>query len=206
MTMLFEKVSQNLDIDPYELAMLPMIRLSPDAEPSETYGACGSDKLDPSYFDIVNTGLWSYQLYTYLELLEQLFDEEIKTEVSDWLLDMLNANNGAGDRLETVFAVIEHSKQVSKSTMEADQDFSFVPAEMSIALAMLVELPESPDFAVSKGDRHTRIRLINADVDQYFAASLKCAREDVFNVLLPVLENLGATIPGSIRDRMSQKP
>jgi len=203
--MLFEKVSLTLDIDPYELAMLPMIRLSPDAEPIETYGDCGSDKLDPSYLDVVNTGLWSYQLYTYLELLEKLFGKDVRTEVSDWLLDMLNANNGAGDRLETVFAVIEHAKQASKSTTETDQDLSFVSVEMSIALAMLVELPESPGFAVSKGDRHTRIRLINADVDQYFAASLKCARADVFSVLLPILEGLGAAIPDSVHAQIGRK-
>jgi len=203
--MLIKKESLTLDIDPYELAMLPMLSLSPDAEPSDTYGYSGSGKLDSTYFDVVNTGLWSYQLYTYLELLEQLFGGDVKTEVSDWLLDMLNANNCAGDRLETVFAVIEYARQASKVTMETDHELSCVPVEMSIALAMLVELPESPDFAVSRGDRHTRIRLINADVDQKFAASLKCARNDVFNTLLPVLKDLGASIPDYMQVRIRRK-
>jgi len=203
--MLFEKVSPTLNIDPYELAMLPMIRLSPDAGPSETYGDSSSGGLDPAYFDIVNTGLWSYQLYTYLELLQKIFGSNVKTEVSDWLLDMLNANNSAGDRLETVFSVIEHSKQACDVAMSTDSDLSIVPIEMSIALAMLVELPESPDFSVSKGDRQTRIRLVNTEVDRYFAASLKCAYDDVFNVLLPILENSGAVIPDGIRVQVSQK-
>jgi len=193
------KASQNSAIDPYELAMLPMVRLSPNAEPSETYGSSDSDKLDSAYFDVVNTGLWSYQIYTYLELLEKLFDERVKIEVSDWLLDMLNANQHAGDRLETVFAVIEHAIRASQATMDSEYEGTRVSVEMSIALAMLVELPESPDFAAGNGARHTRIRLINADVDQTFASSLKHAANDVFSVLLPVLEALGAVIPDAIR-------
>ncbi len=199
--MLFEKMSLNLDIDPYELAMLPMIRLSPDAEPSETYGDCGSGELDPFYFDVVNTGLWSYQLYTYLELLKQLFGADVRTEVGDWLLDMLNANNSAGDRLETVFSVIEHTLKANRINMTMEHGLIRVSEEMSIALAMLVELPESPDFSASKGDRHTRIRLINSNVDQYFAASLKCARNDVFTTLLPVLEKLCAAVPDGTHAR-----
>ncbi|HED17215.1 MAG TPA: hypothetical protein ENI64_10450 [Gammaproteobacteria bacterium] len=204
--MLFEKVSPTLNIDPYELAMLPMIRLSPDAEPSETYGDCGLGKLDSAYFDIVNTGLWSYQLYTYLELLQKIFGNNVKTEVSDWLLDMLNANNSAGDRLQTVFTVIEHAKkQARHAVMGTGKDLSSISVEMSMALAMLVELPESPDFSVSKGDRQTRIRLINTEVDQYFAASLKYAHDDVFTILLPILENLGAAIPGDMRTQIIHK-
>jgi len=197
------KMSQTLNIDPCELAMLPMVRLSPDAEPSETYCGCVSCKPGSPYYDLINTGLWSYQLYTYLELLEQMFGKHIKTEVSDWLLDMLNANNQAGDRLETVFALIKHVKQASKATIETGYGLSSVPVEMSIALAMLVELPESPDFAVSTGDRQTRIRLINADVDQNFAASLKRAANDVYDVLLPVLEALGADISDKVQARYS---
>ena len=197
--MSFDQNSLALSIDPYELAMLPMIRLSPDAEPSETY--CGSDlsKLDPAYHDVVNTGLWSYQLYTYLELLQRLFGQNIKREVRDWLLDMLNANDFAGDRLVTVFTVIENAMHASHSTMDTGSGLSCVPVEMSIALAMLLDLPESPDLAISAGDRQARIRLINADVDQYFAASLKCARNDVFSTLLPILESLGAVIPDNMQ-------
>lgn len=180
-------------IDPCELAMLPMIRLSPEAEPSETY--CGSDlnKLDPAYHDVVNSGLWSYQLYTYLELLQQLFGNNIRYEVQDWLLDMLNANDLAGDRLETVFTVIEQAINASRSTFDTGTGMSCVSAEMSVALALLLDLPESPDFSVSSSARCARIRIINADVDQYFAAGLRRAHHDVYAVLLPVLERLVPT-------------
>jgi len=87
-------------IDSYELAMLPVTHMLGQADPFDRY-CKGLNRLDESYRNVVNNGIWLYQLHAYHALIGLHFGEEAKCAVSDYQRAVLQFTGAPAWRLGT---------------------------------------------------------------------------------------------------------
>ena len=67
-------------MDTHELAMLPIAFLLDRAEPFERLCSKSTD-LHAGYRDVVNNGIWGYQLHVYMTMIEDRFGGETRRAV-----------------------------------------------------------------------------------------------------------------------------
>lgn len=167
------------EIDVQRLARLPLAYL---AEQEELFNhCCRQGDVDERYRDIFILGVWAYQLHTYLRLVGLFFGSAKQQQVRRLQLQTLAREGGARQLMEQAFAVIEsvvNSKHAPKPISRRD-----VPIELNIALAMLLKIPASPDYAASPA----RINAMDPNTDSHFSMCLARGRariHDVFDLML----------------------
>jgi hypothetical protein len=168
-------------LDSYELTMLPIAHLMSQTEPFERY--CGqTGGLTGAYREVVNNGVWGYQLYSYLALIGVYFGEDTRQRVRGYQLTLFDPDAAHREVLENILGVIEaamRTRTVKVSTVSGDFQ---VPVEMNVALALLLDLPCSPCFVPYASMRDARIVSMGIDVDWRLADCLRSAREEVINI------------------------
>lgn len=167
-------------LDAFELATLPIVHLMSQSDPFDRY-CKQTGGLTGAYRELVNNGVWGYQLYNYLALIGVYFGEDTRQQVRGYQLTLFNPDAANRDALDNILGVIEAAmgtRGVKVST--GNGDFQ-VPVEMNVALALLLDMPCSPDFAPDASMRNARITSMGIDVDWLLADCLASAREEVIN-------------------------
>jgi hypothetical protein len=179
--------SIHLILEPYTLAMLPMGHLTSRIDPFDQY-CTGNCVLNESYRPVINVGVWAYQLNTYLGLIQPHFGSEIMMLVHEHLLYALDGIGGAELKIGQTMELIMAALSTSEITVSADSGEVDVPIEMNVALLLLLDTPQSPDYVSEPTRRMERIGTISMDVDWCFAEILIRSREDITDTFLPILE------------------
>lgn len=174
-----------LILEPYTMAMLPIAHLTSRIDPFDRYCA-GSCALDEPYRAVVNVGVRAYQLHTYLAMVKQYFGPQTARVVHEHQLDALKGVNGAGRGIEYALELIVtalETRSVCIPTVRGDVE---VPLEMNVALLLLLDDPQSPDFVPDPAQRSVQIGQIGKDVDWCFAQGLSRGREAIADAFVPM--------------------
>ena len=165
-------------LDAYELAMLPLAHLSSQAEPFERYSG-PTRTLSRAYREVVNEAVRGYQLHTYLVLIGVYYGEDIRQLVRSYQLTEFRPGENGHGQLERILAVIEAAMGTGGIKVPTDSGDFEVPVEMNVALALLLDLPCSPDYVADVSLRDAGIASMGIDVDWRLADCLAAAREEV---------------------------
>ena len=165
-------------IDAHELAMLPIAHLVSQPEPYDRY-CPASGGLTEIYRDVVNNGIWGYQLYTYLEMVGIYFGEDMRQHVRSYQQSVFDPDDNNPEILANILAVIEGAlgtRGVKVLTAGGEVE---VPVEMNVALAILLDIPFSPDYVPNISGRNDKIANMGIDVDWCLADCLSRGREEI---------------------------
>jgi len=89
---------------------------------------------------------WAHQFYTYLELIQDEYGSDIRRQVQQVILYLLNRYGEAGDQLERLLALTQQAiDRYGKEVAGARGDVG-VTLETYLAIALLTKLPDSPYF------------------------------------------------------------
>lgn len=175
-----------MKIDSFELAMLPVTYLLENSDPYVRYGN-GSGRLDESYCDVLNSGVWGYQLYTYLLMVDRYFGQSMRNRVREHQLAMLGSMDDNSRSLDLTLTLIGNALDTSGISVPGDNGDINIPAEVNVALVLLLHDPASPDYVSDVDDRDASIRRMALDVDWNIAHCLAVAREDMVRTWSPLL-------------------
>jgi hypothetical protein len=165
-------------LDVCELAILPIAHLVSQSDPFDRY--CGqTGGLAGAYREVVNNGVWGYQLYTYLVLIGVYFGEETRQQVRNYQLTLSSPDTTHREALETMLDVIEVAAGMRTAHVSTASGDIQVPVEMHVALALLLGMPCSPDYARDASMRDARIASMGIDTDWHLADCLSTAREEM---------------------------
>jgi len=156
------------------------------------------------YRDVFVTGVRAYQQYTYLELVGWTYGREVARQVAVHQRRLLDFTTGRGNNIDHALNLIEtalETRPVSAATCAGD---IAIPIEMNVALALLLGLPESPDYATTAARRFEQIARMQAEIDWRLAHCLAAGREEIKNVFLPaftgLIEAAGENMTWDLRD------
>jgi len=175
--------------DAYQLAMLPIAYLSGQEDPFDRYRN-GEMALDDTYRDVVNAGVWAYQLHAYLALIHARFGREIQRVVREYQLIILDREAGAGAATRKTFELIDGALATHTIEIPTRQGTVEVPVEMSVALSLLLDIRESPHYVESPVMLDVQVGRIEPDADWNLATYLSRGRGDVVATFSPMLENI----------------
>jgi hypothetical protein len=169
----------------YSLAALPVEYLS---RQEALLGRMHIDEgvLNP-YRDVFITGTRAYQQHVYLELVRCTYGRTVAQQVAVHQHRLLEFSTGRVGCAEQALGLIEgalDTRVVSADTREGEVQ---IPIEMNVALALLLGLPESPDYAATVAQRAEQIVRMQPEIDWRLAHCLTCAREEMENTFLPMV-------------------
>ena len=168
----------------YTLAALPIEYLSRQCAQLER--TCVDARAFKPYREVFLTGTRAYQQHAYLELVQWTYGRNVAQQVEVYQHHLLEFSTKSGRCIEQALDLIEgalDTRAVSADTREGEID---IPIEMNVALALLLGLPESPDYAATTGSRAGQIARMHPEIDWCLAHCLTCARKEMRNTFLPV--------------------
>jgi hypothetical protein len=149
------------------------------------------------YRTVFITGTRAYQQHTYLELVRWTYGRAVAHQVEVHQRRLLDFTTGRGRGIEQALDLIEgalDTRVVSAATHQGEIE---IPIEMNVALALLLGLPESPDYAATAARRAEQITRMQPEIDWRLAHCLSIAREEMEAAFLPVF----ACLEGNAGDR-----
>jgi len=153
------------------------------------------------YREVFITGTQAYQQHTYLELVRWTYGRAVAQQVGVHQRRLLDFSTGRerciGPALDLIEGALD-TRVVSASTREGEIE---IPIEMNVALALLLGMPESPDYAATAGARAEQIVRMQPEIDWRLASCLACAREEMKSSFLPMVARLEGTARGEVARR-----
>jgi hypothetical protein len=143
-----------------------------------------------SYREVFITGTRAYQQYAYLEIVRWTYGRAVAQQIAVYQHRLLDFTTARGRCSEQALDLIEgafNTREVSAATREGEIK---IPIEMNVALALLLGLPESPDYVATAAQRAEQIARMQPGIDWRLAHCLSCAREEMNNAFLPVFASL----------------
>ena len=181
--------STSLKIESYILAMLPIAHLTSRTDPFDRY-CTGNRVLEEPYRAVVNAGIRAYQLHTYLGLIQQHFGPEVRRLVHEHQIDMLNGVGGMSQTIEKTLELCTMALGTPGLSITTNSGEVEIPPEMKVALLLLLDTPQSPDFVPDPASRLEQISQIGMDVDWRFAECLIRGREEITDAFEPLLAGI----------------
>ena len=179
----------------YSLAALPVEYLTRQAALRERLRV--DEPAFKPYREVFITGVRAYQQYAYLELVQGSYGRAVARQVEVHQHRLLDFTTGRGEYIGQALGLIEgalDTRVVSAVTREGE---IAIPIEMNVALALLLGLPESPDYAVTAARRAEQIARMRPEIDWRLAHCLACARDEIRTAFLPVFTCLADQAVGS---------
>jgi hypothetical protein len=178
-----------ITVDIYALAVLP---IEYQATQQELFAQiCKDREIDTAYRDVFTAGIRGYQLATYLMLLRRYFGEQVADQV--WTCQRrLLGRDTVGTPAARAMDLISHAlggKEVAATTETGSVD---IPIEMNVALALLLGMPESPDFVARPEQRIGQINRMRLDIDWDLSHCLFRAYEEIVKIFAPLLSCVAA--------------
>jgi hypothetical protein len=175
----------------YRLAALPVEHLRRQ-ETLLAWLEVGERTLD-SYREVFVTGVRAYQQYTYLELVGWTYGRAVAHEVEVLQRRLLEFTTGSGNGTGQALSLIESALETLPVSAATRSGEIAIPIEMNVALALLLGLPESPDYVSTAAQRFEQIARMQPEIDWCLAHCLTRAREEIKNVFLPAFPRLVET-------------
>lgn len=176
-------------IDSYDLAMLPVTYMLGQADPFDRY-CKGLDHLDASYRDVINNGIWLYQLHTYHALVGSYFGRNTQSIVRNYQRSLFAAHGSTGKAIENAMQMIDDSLDLEKFATEKEAANDSIPVEMYVSLVLLLNDPASPDYVESASQKETQINRIGEMADWCMTRCLIAARDEITSIFSPMLAHL----------------
>ncbi len=130
-----------------------------------------------NYRDLFTSSVWVYSLRSYLVLVSENLGEEVAEAVWSRQRNMLDeAEARAGQSMESAFMLIDAALNLGRASLGEPEAAINSPPEIRVALALLLGMPESPDYASGMDERSERVRSIQAEVESHLACCLLHAR------------------------------
>ena len=189
-------------IDAYELAMLPVTHMLGQADPFDRY-CNGMNRLDESYRNVVNTGIWVYQLHTYHALIGLYFGEAAQCTVRDYQLAVFADQEGASQAIESAMQVIDGALDVEAVCINTAAGEICLPVELNVSLTLLLNDPASPDYVETPSQREAQIGRMGGSVDWCLARCLSSGRDEIVSIFAPMLAHLDLDTGGRGNGRSS---
>ncbi|GMQ83297.1 MAG: hypothetical protein BMS9Abin06_0030 [Gammaproteobacteria bacterium] len=171
----------------HRLAWLPIVFLTEQENMFERYGR--DEDIEDAYRDVITTSLWVYLLYTYHGMVRRHFDSATETRVREIQLDIFNDEQpGSGD---SILAALELVECALSAGVERDPDWSIqfkMPTELAVALALLLGLPDSPDYRARKPKTADYAVHRMPGVDWRLARALARGRQELIKTFSPIID------------------
>jgi len=157
------------------LAILPISFLSEQGD--RFAGLYDQSAIGENYRDLFASSVWVYSLHSYLALVRGKLGEEAAEAVWSRQRSMFDESEaGAGQSMESAFMLIDAALTLPRFSLGEREAAINVPPEIRVALALLLGMPESPDFASGMYERSERVRTMQAEVEGRLACCLLHAR------------------------------
>ena len=182
-------------IDSYELAMLPVTHMLGQADPFDRY-CKGLNRLDESYRNVVNNGIWLYQLHTYHALIGFYFGEEAQCVVHDCQHAVFAAHGSTGLAIGNAMLMIDGALGMEEVSIQTEAGEICLPIEMNVSLTLLLNDPASPDYVETVSQREAQIGQMGSTVDWCLARCLIAGRDEIISIFSPMLAHLDLDITG----------
>lgn len=166
-----------IDLDVSRLALLPIGYLLEQEDPFDEF--CEERGIPEAYRDIFVASAWAYQLYIYLDLIQERYGQDIADEVREQQCRVFEKLATAGSAIELALDLIEGAAGLGKLVVPLQYCEFDIPLEMNISMALLLGLPESPDFVRSPGDRAVQITRMDPEVDWCLTECLMSRRQNI---------------------------
>jgi hypothetical protein len=156
------------------------------------------------YRDVFITGTRAYQMHTYLELVRWTCGRTVAQQVEVYQHRLLEFTTRRGRCIEQALDLVVgalDSRAVSAATLAGEIE---IPIEMNVALALLLGLPESPDYATTAERRAAQIACMQPEIDWRLAHCLACAREEIKNTFMPMFTSLEGAAGGNVAAGVSE--
>ena len=148
------------------------------------------------YREVFITGTRAYQQHAYLELVRWTYGRAVAQQVAVHQHRLLEFTTGGGSRSKQALDLIEGALDTRVVSAAAREGEIEIPIEMYVALALLLGLPESPDYAATAALRVEQIARMQPEIDWRLAHCLMCAREEMENTFLPMVTRLEGAAGG----------
>lgn len=171
-------------IKPGRLAWLPLAFLVEQEEQQAELSVLA--ECDVAYRDVMTAGLWSYQLYSYQTLVRRRYGDEVARQVRALQCEIFESEQpGAGAAIDAALQLIETALYASVVGGAAGSVHFALPAELTVALALLLGLPESPDYYEGG---HGQDRPVNSvpGVDERLASLLAKGQRAMLDTFTPL--------------------
>ena len=172
-----------------QLASLILEYLAEQDEPYQIYGQ-KNDCLSEEYRNVVNTGLYSYQIYHYLLLIERVAGTDKRWLVRVAIQDMLKKNEGGDVELGNALNLISSAISIGGDVRLVEDESQFTSQELNIAMSFLLGLRNSPHYAYTLKAREKEIDRIGHDTERTFAWILAQGRQSLETTIQPFFVRL----------------
>ncbi len=163
--------------DDYTLAILPLATLLAEKPGIEQCSARTGKDLS-LYHGVLRTGTIGYQLYIYLGLVRGRFGEQVWQKVRERQLGILSPVDEFGLMLDMIEAAVDIGAVITSTA----QGEVVTPVEMTVALTLLLGLPESVHYVTRPEQRAEQIARMPPEIDWYFADLLAHGRREIVGV------------------------
>lgn len=183
--------------DDYILAILPLASLIAENPGIDQCYALTCDDLR-DYHKVLRSGVLGYKLYTYHKLVRIRFGPRIERQVRTHHLDILSEIC----EFSPVLDIIDDAVHIGTITTSTSLGEVVTSVEMTVALALLLGLPESLHYATSPGQQAAQIAQMPAEIDSCFADLLAHGRREMVRTFEGLVELLGipeSSAPGNTR-------
>jgi len=187
-------VGITVKIQLYSLAALPIEYLARQDALLERMHVDGA-ALNP-YREVFITGTRAYQQHAYLELVRWTYGRAVAQQVAVHQHRLLEFTTGRAHCLKQALDLIEGALDTRVVSAAARDGVIEMPIEMNVALALLLGLPESPDYAATVALRAGQIVRMQPEIDWRLAHCLMSAREEMRNTFLPMVARLEGAAGG----------
>ena len=176
------------------LANLPIMMLLNKQEPFEEWRP--PVKIPEQCFTTIWFGVIGYKLLAYLEVVEELFGNEVLTKVREHQntlferMDSIDDMKSMGAQLSGLLNLIRYSASSTPLRITRDDNEIAVPMEMNIAILLLHKLADSPYYVPSGTSSIDNFPDIDQDIALNFALCLTHAKGKAREVFKPAIDRL----------------
>ena len=183
----------------HDLAVLPKSRFVSNSSPFYKY-CKGSEVLCNSYKDVVNAGIWAYQLLVYLEAVGEKFGRDVRDRVREKQLSIFNPEfTHAGDSrqvespltsLAMTMDLIEEEVRCHMLGLNESKPAKNAPVEMNIARTLLEYDFVTPYFTRGEDGSDEDLLDYRQRIEEVFSRCLlRCSEEIKFEYDL-IIKNM----------------
>lgn len=160
------------------LAVLPISFLSEQGD--RLAGLYNQTAIGNSYRNLFASSVWVYPMHVYMTLVREQMGASVAEAVWSYQRDMLDhADAGSGNSMESAFMLIDKALDLDGFQVEGPDAANYVLPEARVALALLLGMPESPDYCECTSAHAGRPGTTRTEVEQYLAHCLLRARVEL---------------------------
>ena len=177
---------EELQINVHSLALLPIGHLTNRIDPFDRY-CTASRALHERYRAVVNTGVRAYQLYAYLDIVQQRHGIHITRQVHKQQLIMLDDMEVMDHDFAEAMELVSLSYRMNPITIPIDQKSAEISLEIVVSLSLLLDSPLSPAYVSKSTPRSEQAHQIGSDQDWIFSEYLSKGKKEIINTFSPIL-------------------